>query len=126
MGSPTDRVYTKSSEWVKVEGTTATLGITRFAVDQLTDVTFVEMKKPGTSFNAGDSIGEVESVKTTSDIYAPVSGSIAEVNAAVVEDPSLLNSDPFGKGWLVKIAISDDSGLKSCLDAATYDRDVAH
>ncbi len=126
MASPSDRKYTKSHEWIKVEGSTATIGLTRHAVDQLTDVTFVEMKKSGASFGAGESVGEVESVKTTSDVYIPVAGSIVEVNAAAVEDPSLLNSDPFGKGWLVKINVGDASGLSSCMEADAYDREFGH
>ncbi|HZW09068.1 MAG TPA: glycine cleavage system protein GcvH [Phycisphaerales bacterium] len=121
MASPKDRVYSESHEWHKLEGDTLTLGLSQFAVDQLTDVTYVEMKKPGHKFKAGDPIGEVESVKTTSDVYAAVSGEIVEVNQAAVADPSLLNSDPYGAGWLVKIRVQDASGLQSCVDAATYD-----
>ena len=121
MASPNDRVYSQSHEWHKLEGDTLTLGLTLFAVDQLTAVTYVEMKKPGYKFKAGDPIGEVESVKTTSDVYSAVSGEIVEANAAVVDDPSLLNSDPYGAGWLVKIKVEDAAGLQSCVDAATYD-----
>ncbi|MBX3387609.1 MAG: glycine cleavage system protein GcvH [Phycisphaeraceae bacterium] len=117
---PNDRVYSTSHEWHKVEGDTLTLGLTRFAVDQLTDVTFVQMKSPGHKFSAGDSIGEVESVKTTSDIYCACPGEVVAVNSAVVEDPSLVNSDPYGAGWLVKIRPSDTSGLSSLMDAQTY------
>jgi glycine cleavage system H protein len=125
MATPKDRVYSKSHEWHKAEGDMVTLGLTQFAVDQLTDVTYVEMKKPGYKFKAGDPIGEVESVKTTSDVYSAVAGEIAEVNSAVVEDPSLLNSDPYGAGWLVKIKVTDAEGLKNCVDAATYDASSA-
>lgn len=121
MATPTDRVYAESHEWHKVEGEVVTLGLTQFAVDQLTDVTYVEMREPGFAFEAGDAIGEVESVKTTSDVYPAVAGEILEVNQAVVEDPSLLNSDPYGAGWLVKIKVTDGSGLASCVDAAAYD-----
>lgn len=126
MSSPADRKYTSSHEWIQVAGDAGTLGLTRFAVEQLTDVTFVEMKKVGTAFKAGDSLGEVESVKTTSDVYAPVDGVITEVNKAASDDPSLLNSDPFGTGWLVKFKVSLGAGLAKCVDAATYDRDIAH
>ena len=94
MPSPADRVYSQSHEWHKLEGDVMTLGITRFAVDQLTDVTYVELKKPGTKLAAGDALGEVESVKTTSDVYSVTPGEIVEVNKAVTDDPSLLNSDP--------------------------------
>jgi glycine cleavage system H protein len=122
MASPTDRVYSASHEWHKVEGQTLTLGITKHAVDQLTDVTYVEMKKPGFSFKAGEPVGMVESVKTTSDIYCFADGEVLEVNAAVVADPSLLNSDPYGKGWLVKVKIAGQGKLGSCLDAKAYDQ----
>lgn len=121
MPSPADRVYSASHEWHKLEGDTLTLGITQFAVDQLTDVTYVEMKKPGTKINAGDNVGEVESVKTTSDIYCAAAGEITEVNKALSDDPSLLNSDPYGKGWLLKLKVTDKAGLAKCVDAKTYD-----
>jgi glycine cleavage system H protein len=121
MASPSDRVYSDSHEWHKVDGQTVTLGISQFAVDQLTDVTYVEMKKPGTKFRAGDIVGEVESVKTTSDIYCFCDGEISEVNQAVVDDPSLLNSDPYGEGWLIKVRMSGRGKLDSCADATAYD-----
>lgn len=119
--TPADRVYSESHEWHKVEGDTLTLGLTSFAVDQLTDVTYVEMKPKGTKLSAGDIVGEVESVKTTSDVYCAASGEIIEVNAAANADPSLLNSDPYGKGWLIKMKITDKSGLGKCMDKAKYD-----
>ncbi|MDX2118544.1 MAG: glycine cleavage system protein GcvH [Planctomycetota bacterium] len=122
MSSPADRRYSDSHEWHKVEGDVVVLGISRFAVDALTDVTYVEMKKPGTKFKAGDVIGEVESVKTTSDVYAAIDGEIIEVNGALNDDPSLLNSDPFGKGWLVKFKSANTAGLAALKDAATYDK----
>ncbi len=121
MPNPADRQYSESHEWHKVEGDTLTLGLTQFAVDALTDVTYVEMKKPGTKFKAGDNIGEVESVKTTSDIYCAVAGEVTEVNAALSDDPGLLNKDPYGKGWLAKIKITDKSGLATLMDSKTYD-----
>ena len=121
MPSPADRQYSSSHEWHKVEGDTLTLGITRFAVDALTDVTYVEMKKAGTKLKAGDTVGEVESVKTTSDIYCAVAGEISEVNAALADDPSLINTDPYGKGWLVKVKISDKAGLAGLIPQADYD-----
>lgn len=126
MKTPTDRVYSESHEWHQVQGETLTLGLTEFAVHQLTDVTFVEMKKPGTKFKAGDIIGEVESVKTTSDVYCSADGEVTQVNQAVVDDPSLLNSDPYGKGWLVKIKISGRGQLDKCVDGAAYDKAHQH
>jgi glycine cleavage system H protein len=119
--TPSDRLYSETHEWHKVEGDTVTLGLTAFAVEQLTDVTYAQMKPAGTKIKAGDVIGEVESVKTTSDVYSAVGGEIAEVNAAAVEDPSLLNADPYGRGWLVKIRMTDQSGLSSLMEAAKYD-----
>ncbi len=121
MSTPTDRVYSESHEWIKVEGEVATIGLTTFAVDQLTDVTFVEMQPAETVLEPGDSVGEVESVKTTSDIYSPVGGEIIEVNDALADNPEMVNSDPYGDGWLVKIKIEDQGTLGDCMDAAAYD-----
>ncbi|MCB9837820.1 MAG: glycine cleavage system protein GcvH [Phycisphaeraceae bacterium] len=120
MTTPDDRRYTESHEWLKPDGDTYKLGLTQHAVDELTDITYVEMKSPGDSFGAGDSIGEVESVKAASDVYSPLPGEIVEVNARLADDPSLLNSDPFGEGWLVRIRASDASGFDALLDAAAY------
>ena len=125
MAVPSDRVYSESHEWYKLEGGTMTLGLTQFAVDQLTDVTFVEIKPVGTKINAGGAVGEVESVKTTSDIYSAAPGEIIEVNKAVVDDPSLVNQDPYGKGWLAKVKVSDPAPLKSLMDAAAYGKQYA-
>jgi len=121
MPTPSDRVYSSSHEWHKVEGDTLTLGLTQFAVDALTDVTYVEMKKPGTKCKAGDIIGEVESVKTTSDIYCAVDGEVAQVNEALADNPGLLNTDPYNAGWLVKVKISDKGGLSKLMDSKAYD-----
>jgi len=121
MPSPGDRLYSETHEWHKLDGDVLTLGLTQFAVDALTDVTYVEMKKPGTRIKAGEITGEVESVKTTSDIYSALGGEVTEVNAALSDNPSLLNTDPYGKGWLVKIKVSDKSGLSKCVDAKSYD-----
>jgi len=117
---PNDRLYSESHEWHQLAGTTLTLGLTQFAVDQLTDVTYVEMKKAGQALRAGDVVGTVESVKTTSDIYCAVGGEVTEVNAALSDDPGLLNKDPYGAGWLIKVKVTDQSGLSKCVDSATY------
>jgi len=121
MSTPTDRVYSESHEWLKVEEDVVTIGLTTFAVDQLTDVTFVEMLPVETVVGSGDSVGEVESVKTTSDIYSPVGGEIIEVNDALADNPEMVNSDPYGDGWLVKVKIEDQGTLGDCMDAAAYD-----
>jgi len=120
MTTPDDRRYTESHEWLKPDGDTFTLGLTRHAVDELTDITYVEMKSPGETFDAGDSVGEVESVKAASDVYSPLGGEIVEINTKLADDPSLLNSDPFGEGWLVRIKAADTSGFDSLLDASDY------
>ncbi|MSR40813.1 MAG: glycine cleavage system protein GcvH [Phycisphaerales bacterium] len=121
MATPSDCRCTETHEWVRSNPAGVTMGITQHAADALTDITYVGLKPVGTKLNAGDSIGEVESVKTTSDIYAIVAGTIVEVNQAAVKDPSLLNSDPYGNGWLVKIASSDTSSVSRLMDAAAYD-----
>lgn len=125
MSTPTDRKYAESHEWHQVDGDVVTIGISEHAVDQLTDVTFVEMKPAGTTLDAGDTVGEVESVKTSSDIYSGVAGEIIEVNEALSDSPELINSDPYGKGWLVKIRVSDASGLDKLMDASAYDQSIS-
>ena len=121
MASPSNCKFTESHEWFRVEGETVVVGITQFAANELTDVTYVQMKPSGTAIESGASLGEVESVKTTSDIYSVLAGSIVEVNTEVVKDPSLVNSDPFGKGWLVKLRAADVGKLGGLMDASTYD-----
>ena len=121
MASPANCKFTESHEWFRVEGETVVVGITQFAANELTDVTYVQMKPSGTAIESGASLGEVESVKTTSDIYSVLAVSIVEVNTEVVKDPSLVNSDPFGKGWLVKMRAADVEKLGGLMDASTYD-----
>ncbi|MEE2972001.1 MAG: glycine cleavage system protein GcvH [Planctomycetota bacterium] len=122
MSSPEDRRYSESHEWFKVDGDEVTIGITTHATEALTDITYVEMKPPGTSLSAGDPAGEVESVKTTSDIYTAIPGEVLEANGAVVDDPSLVNSDPYGEGWLVRIKAADVSALETLMTADAYDQ----
>ncbi len=121
MSSPNDCRYSESHEWFRHDGDTVTMGITAHAAAELTDVTYVELRPSGTTIAAGDAVGEVESVKTTSDIYSVVGGEITEVNEQAIEDPSLLNSDPQGGGWLVKVRADDVSPLDGLMDSATYD-----
>jgi glycine cleavage system H protein len=125
MPSPADLRYSDSHEWFRVEGDVVTMGITQFAADQLTDVTYAAMKPVGTALAAGESVGEVESVKTTGDVYTAVSGEIIEVNQAISADPSLVNTDPYGEGWMVRIRTSDTSPLASLKDGAAYDQSLA-
>lgn len=112
--------YAKSDEWVRVEGDIVTLGISDYAQDALNDLVFVEFKAVGTVLSAGDEVAEVESVKAASSIYSPVAGEIIEVNGAVEGTPDLMNSDPYGAGWLVKIRVSDLSGLETLMDTDSY------
>lgn len=127
MSSPNDRRYSETHEWFRTESDgTITVGITKHAAEALTDITFVDMKGSGTKVSAGGTLGEVESVKTNSEIYSPVTGEVAAVNDAAAKDPSLLNSDPFGAGWLCKLKGVDAAGLAGLMDAATYDGKNAH
>jgi glycine cleavage system H protein len=121
MSSPSDCRFSESHEWYKVDGDIVTVGITQFATNELTDITYVEIQPVGTVVSSGDSIGEVESVKTTSDIISMFDGEIIEINDAPSDDPSLLNRDPFGEGWLAKIRTTNSSNSKSLMDQATYD-----
>ena len=121
MADPATYRYSDSHEWFSVEGDLVTIGITQYAADELTDITYVEMKPAGTTVDAGTSIGEVESVKTTSDVYSVVGGEIVSVNQAAIDDPSLLNRDPAGEGWLVRVKTADHAPLEGLMDQATYD-----
>ncbi len=128
MPAPSDRKYSDSHEWHLAQGnppSTFTLGITQFAVNQLTDITYVQMKPVGTKLKAGDVVGEVESVKATSDIYTGVAGEVAEVNKALGDDPSAVNADPYGKGWLVKIKVTDPAGFATLMDGGAYNAKYA-
>ena len=103
MPAPSDRKYSASHEWHKQEGDVVTIGITQFAVDELTDITYVDLPAVGKQLAAGKTFGEIESVKATSELYSGVTGEVVEVNGALKDDPSLVNSDPFGKGWMIKV-----------------------
>lgn len=121
MTFPDDRRYSKEHEWVQVEGDRATIGITSYASDELGDIVFVELPDPGTALTQFSSFGVVESVKAVSDLYAPVSGEVTEVNERVREQPELLNGDPFGEGWLLRARLSDATEPERLLDAAAYE-----
>ncbi|MBV9690580.1 MAG: glycine cleavage system protein GcvH [Ktedonobacteraceae bacterium] len=117
---PSDLRYTKDHEWVRVEGTQATIGITDHAQKQLGDVVFVELPKAGDTFSLSDPMGSLESVKAVAEFYAPLSGKVNEINDAVNDEPELVNTDPYGEGWLVKIQIADSSQLSQLLSADQY------
>ena len=112
--------YTKEHEWITVEGDVGTVGITAYAAEQLGDVVFVETPEQGTSFNQGDDMAVVESVKAASDVYAPVSGEIVESNGGLAEAPETVNADPEGAGWFCQIKLSDPSELDALMDADAY------
>ena len=120
MNIPDDLRYSAEHEWVRVDANLATVGITDFAQDSLGDVVFVQLPDVGTDVIAGASVSEVESTKSVSDIYAPVSGTVAAVNDALTDTPELVNQDPYGAGWMMTIALSDPEQLSSLLDAAAY------
>lgn len=117
---PSDLRYAKSHEWVRIEGDTATVGITDHAQHELTDVVFVELPAVGRQVSVGEACAVVESVKTASDIYAPIAGQIVAVNKTVVDNPALANSAPFGDGWFFKLKISNSSGLDGLLTPDAY------
>jgi len=112
--------FTSDHEWVLIDNEAATVGITQFAEEKLGDLVFVQLPKLGTALNAGGAAAVVESVKAASDVYAPIDGEVIEVNQQVVDDPTLVNSDPTGKGWLFKVRISDQSQLAKLLDEPAY------
>lgn len=120
MNIPADLKYAKTDEWIRVDGETATIGVTDFAQSELSDVVYVELPAVGDSFTAGQSFGSVESVKAASEIYLPVAGTITAVNTELTTRPELINQDPYGEGWIVKINITDASHLANLLDAAAY------
>ena len=117
---PADLRYTKDHEWLRLEGDVATVGITHHAQEQLGDVVFVELPEPGTSVEAGAALGTVESVKAVSDLFAPVTGEVVEVNAALEQSPELVNSEPYGAGWMVKLKPTKAADVDALLDAEAY------
>ncbi len=122
---PKNLKFTPTHEWVSLDGDVATVGISRFAVDQLTDLIMIELPAVGARLTPGKAFGEVESVKAVSDLYAPVGGEVVEVNQAVADDVQLLADDPYEKGWLVKVRIDDEAGLDAMLDHQAYQDQVA-
>lgn len=119
MNIPEDLKYSKDHEWIKVEGTIGTIGISDYAQGELGDVIYIDIPSESV-FKQGDTFGTIEAVKTVSDLFAPVSGKIIEINKAVNDDPSVVNRDPYGKGWLVKFEISNAGELDALLDADAY------
>ena len=125
MEFPEDLKYSKEHEWVLVEGSVATVGITDYAQDQLGDIVFVELPAVGDKVSKEDAFGVVESVKAVSDTYAPVSGKVVEVNDDLPENPEMLNEDPYGDGWIIKIEMNDPDELQDLMTATEYEEYVA-
>jgi len=125
MSYPDDLHYSKEHEWVRVDGSKATIGITSFAADELGDIVFVELPEVGAELRQFATFGVVESVKAVSDLYAPVSGRVLEVNDALRQAPELLNSDAFGEGWIARLELADTGELDNLLDAAAYREQTA-
>ncbi len=118
--APANLMFSRSHEWLQLDGTTATIGITDFAVKALTDLVYVELPELGRNLAAGEIFGEVESVKAVSDLYAPVSGEVIEVNTGLADDLDVLGDDPFGRGWMIKLSVTDATPTEALLDEAGY------
>lgn len=115
-----DLLYTNDDEWIRVDGDEATIGVSDYAQDSLSDIVYLELPEVGESFEEGDAFGVVESVKAAADLYMPVSGEIVEVNEALLDEPEAVNEDPYGKAWMVRIKLSDKSQLDALMDADAY------
>jgi glycine cleavage system H protein len=120
MNIPNQLLYTNEHEWIRVEGDEIVIGVTDFAQGELGDVVFVEIETEGETLSRGDTFGTIEAVKTVSDLYMPADGEVLEVNAALEDNPELVNSDPFGDGWMIRVKISDPSQLDDLLSAEEY------
>jgi glycine cleavage system H protein len=127
MSAPANLKYLPTHEWHRLDGDTVTIGITQFAADELTDITYVAYKvKPGDKISANGRFGEIESVKTASDLYSGVSGTVTEVNHTLDQSPGLVNTDPFDKGWMIKVRVTDRGELNRLLSADDYAKKTGH
>lgn len=124
MGYPDDVRYTRDHEWAREAAGVVTVGITNYATEQLGDVVFVELPEVGRAIEAGKAFGVVEAVKTVSDLYAPVTGEVVEVNSALGDNPAIVNQDPYGEGWMVKIRLRDATQFQALLSSSDYERHV--
>jgi glycine cleavage system H protein len=122
MNYPDNLRYTKEHEWIRIEGDEAVIGITDFAQRELGDIVYVEVETTGKELNAGDVFGTVEAVKTVSDLFLPVAGTITELNPNLNANPELVNTDPYGEGWMVRMKLANPSDLDGLMDAAAYDQ----
>ena len=125
MNIPSELKYTKDHEWISLDGDIATVGITDFAQQELGDVVYVEADAVGKELSAGDTFGSIDSVKTVSNLFLPVAGTITELNAALENDPALINTDPYGEGWIVKMKVSNVADISGLMDAAAYDEMIS-
>lgn len=126
MPAPSDLKYLQTHEWHRIEGDTVTIGITQIAADELTDVTFVSLPKVGTTLDANGRFGEVESVKATSDLYSGVSGTVTEINDALTADPSLVNTDSYNRGWMIKMKLANPADAEQLLGVEEYLKRTGH
>ncbi len=122
MSVPDDRRYLETHEWHRLDGDTVTIGITQFAADELTDITFVDLPRVGAAVAANRAFGEIESVKATSDLVSGVSGTVVAVNEALADNPALVNKDPFGEGWLIKVKATNPAEMEKLLTARQYEK----
>ncbi len=120
MNFPEELKYTKDHEWIKLDGNTATIGITDFAQSELGDIVFVDIDSDGKELNANDIFGTVEAVKTVSDLYLPIAGTVTEVNGELEGSPESVNSDPYGSGWMIKMTVNNPADVDALMDAAAY------
>ena len=125
MNIPSDLKYTKDHEWVKIEGDVATIGITDFAQGELGDIVYVDVDTLDESVDKDEVFGSVEAVKTVSDLFMPLTGEVVEFNEALEDEPELVNKDPYGNGWMIKLSIADESQIEGLLDAAAYQSLIA-
>lgn len=126
MSVPKDRKYRDSHEWFQMAGKVVTIGITQHAADALTDITYVDLPEIGTTISANHTFGEVESVKATSDLYTALSGKVVEINRELNDHPEWVNTDPYGKGWMIKVEAANLGQLDGLMDAATYEKSIGN
>ena len=125
MSIPSDLYYTADHEWVRMDGDIATIGVTHYAQGELGDIVFVEVETEGETLEAEEVFGTIEAVKTVSDLILPITGEIIEMNEGLDDDPSLINNDPFGAGWIIKVRVSNPSDVEGLMDAAAYEASIA-
>ena len=125
MSVPSDLYYTADHEWVRMDGDIATIGVTDYAQGELGDIVFVEVETEGETLEAEEVFGTIEAVKTVSDLILPITGEIIEMNKAIDDDPSLINNDPFGAGWIIKVRVSNPSDVEGLMDATAYEAAIA-